>query len=370
MRRETLALALAMGISGCFEIGQAVRPAPSPTPRSSASPETPSPSPSTSESPDPSVSSTPRPLPQPFLPLVKRLGGLDRLFLYDARTQDIVEVPEARTGGPILNPFYYEVLGEGRILYNSGGVIDCPEGSGVKVPDITNFGAYVLDIPRRLRTRYSEDDYFLSSVTADGRLFVHLDVTPFPIPQRIAMILKGRFEPFDEEMIVAEMDLEPGILVDVSMAAWGNWVAAVKGPALASSCRFPPPVDGRLYLYDLSNFRLLPVSDLYGLPPVQAASLSPSGRYVVLWSGEQLLLLDRLTGALDSMPLLNQSRGGGKFLKVRFLAGSEEVFYFEFRAPAGRSRILAYHWKSQLLSALAPLNLVDDPADHYLAPPY
>jgi hypothetical protein len=364
MRHVTLALALAVGISGCFEAGQRVMPEASPGPTPGASPE-----PSPEVSPE-TPASSPLPLPRPFLPFVKRLQGLDRLFLYDAIAQEIVEIPEAVTGGPILNPFYFERHGEGRILYNSGGVIECPEGSGFVVPDLEGFGAYVLDPLRRLRYRLSEDDYFRSAATADGRLFVHLDVTEFPPPQRIALILEGEDEPFDEETILASLDQEPGLLVDLSIAPFGRWIAAVKGPVLASTCGFPPPVDGRLYLYDLASFRLFQLSELFKLPPVQAAALSPSGRYVVLLTGGQLRLLDRESGNVDPLPVLNQSRGEGTFRTVRFLAGVEEVFYLELRAPGGRSRIMAYDWRLQVVNLLPMVNGLDEPADLYLAPPY
>jgi len=360
MRRGTLALALAVGISGCFEVGQGVMPDRSPDPSPSPSPE------ASPAQPTP----TPMPLPRPFLPFVKRLDGLDRLFLYDALHQEIVEIPEAFTGGPIRNPFYFEVRGEGRVLYNSGGVIECPEGSGLKVPDIEAFGAYVLDVPRRLRYRLSEDDYFLSAATADGRFFAHLDVTEFPRSQRIALVLEGEDEPYDDdEVLVAGLDLEPGLLVDVSLAAWGRWVAAVKGPVLAESCRFPPPVDGRLFLFDLLTFRLESLSAAYGLPPVQAVALSPSGRQVVMVAGQQVLRLDRVNGELDAMAVLNAHRGDGAYWNPRFLAGSEEVFYLEYRNLEGRSRILTYDWRAQLLGALLPVNLLEDRADVFLAPP-
>lgn len=362
MRRGTLALALAVGISGCFEVGQGVMPQPSADPSTA---------PTTEPSPEASPAQpTPMPLPRSFLPFVTRLDGLDRLFLYDAVHQEIVEIPEAFTGGPIRNPFYFEVRGEGRVLYNSGGVIECPEGSGIWVPDIEAFGAYVLDVPRRLRYRLSEDDYFLSAVTADGRLFAHLDVTEFSRSQRIALVLQGEDEPYDdEEVLVAGLDLESGLLVDLSLAPWGRWVAAVKGPVLAESCRFPPPVDGRLFLFDLLTFRLESLTEAYGLPPVQAVALSPSGRQVVMVAGPQVLRLDRLSGELDAMPVLNQSRGDGTLLNPRFLAGSEEVFYLEVRAPGGRTRILSYDWRAQLLGALLPVNLLDDRADVFLDPP-
>lgn len=361
MRRGSLAMALAVGISGCFEVGQGVMPDPSQEPNAKASADPASePAP-----PEP----TPRPVPRPLLPFVKRLDGLDRLFLFDALAQAVVEIPEAVTGGPILNPVYFEVNGEGRILYNSGAVTDCPDGSGQKAPDLEAFGAYVLDVTRRLRYRLSEDDYFWSTGTADGRLFAHLDVTVFPAPQRIVLVLDGKDAPFDEDVLVAELDREPGILVDVSMAAWGGSLVAVKGPVLTSTCRFPPLVEGRLYLYDLVEMRLDSLSERFGLPSAQAAALSPSGRQVIVLAGDQLLRLDRLAGTLDAMPGLNLSRGEGRFQKVRFLAGSEEVFYLEYRAPGGRTRILAYDWNAQRLSPLPMLNLVDDPADLFLAPP-
>ncbi len=352
----TLALALALGISGCFEVGQGVRPEASPLPEASPA--------------LPEATATPRPLPRPFLPVVKRLGGVDHLFLYDALAQDVVEISEALTGGPILNPFYFEVKGEGRILYNSGAAIECPEGSGNWVRDISDFGAYVLDLPRGLRYRLYEDDAFLSAVTADGRLFAHLDVTPFPPPQRVALVLEGKDEPFDEdEAIVAALGLEPGTLVDMSLASLGGWVAAVKGPELADSCAFPPPVAGRLYLYDLLNFRLYKFTDLYDLPPVTSATLSPTGRQIILLAGDQVLRVDRVSGLLDAMPTLNEQRGDGAFAKVRFLAGVEEVFYLEHRPAAGRSRILAYDWQTQRLNSLSMVNLVEEDADLYLAPP-
>ncbi len=363
MRGVTLALALAVGISGCFEAGQRAMPEASPRPSPDASPD-PTPDPS------PEAPSSPLPLPRPLLPFVKRLHGVDRLFLYDTLVQEIVEIPEAVTGGPILNPFYFERRGEGRILYNSGGVIECPEGSGFTVPDLEGFGAFVLDPIRRLRIRLSEDDFFRSAGTADGRLFVHLDVTEFPPPQRISLIVKAADEPFDEETILAELDQEPGLLVDLSIAPFGRWITAVKGPELLSTCGFPPPVDGRLYLYDLATFRLFQLSLLFDLPPVQAAALSPSGRYIALLSGGQLLLLDRESGNVDPLPVLNQSRGEGTFRTVRFLAGVEDVFYLELRAKGGRSRILAYDWRRQVLNLLPMVNGLDEPADLYLAPPY
>lgn len=351
----TLALALALGISGCFEVGQGVRPEASPLPEASPA--------------LPDATPTPRPLPRPFLPVVKRLGGVDHLYLYDAIAQDVVEIPEALTGGPILNPFYFEVKGEGRILYNSGAVIECPEGSGIRVPDIENFGAYVLDIPRRLRYRLSEDDFFLSTGTLDGRLFAHLHATLFPLPQRISVILEGKDEPFDELVELASLGLEPGTLADISLASLGGWIAAVKGPELADSCAFPPPVAGRLYLYDLLNYRLYKLSDLYDLPPVTSATLSPTGRQIILLAGDQVLRVDRVSGLLDAMPFLNALRGDGAFAKVRFLAGVEEVFYLEHRPAAGRSRILAYDWQAQRLNPLPMVNLVEEDADLYLAPP-
>jgi hypothetical protein len=301
---------------------------------------------------------------------VERLAGVDRLFLYEALTSDVVEIPEAITGGPILNPFYFEVKGEGRVLYNSGAVIECPEGSGIRVPDIESFGAYVLDIPRRLRYRLSEEDFFFSAGTFDGKLFAHLDVTVFPPPQRISLILEGADEPFDETAILAALDLEPGILVDLSLASLGGWLAAVKGPELDDSCGFPPPVPGRLYLYDLVTYRLFNVSELFSLPPIQEAALSPTGRQVVMLAEDQVLRLDRITGSVDEMPVLNAHRQGGSFRSVRFLAGVEEVFYLEYRPLHGRSRILAYDWATQILKPLPVVNAVDASADVYLAPPY
>lgn len=357
MRRATLALALAAGLGACFEAGQVV-------PQPSASPE-----PKASPAPMPSPSSSPVPLPLPFLPFVERVAGGDRLFLYDAAAQEVLEIPEAWTGGPILNPFYFEYRGGGRVLYNSGGVIGCPEDDGL-VPDISDFGAYVIDLPSRLRYRLSEDDYFFSAATADGRLFAHLDVTVFPDPQRIALILQGEDEPFDEEAIVAELGLEPGLLVDLSLAAWGRWVAAVKGKVLEESCVFPPRVAGELYLYDLIGFRLFRLHELFDLPLLQEATLSPSGRQVILRADDRLLRLDRLTGNLDTLSALNQARGDGSFREVRFLAGSEEVFYLEMRPPGGRSQIWAYDWPAQRVNPLPLLNRVDMPADRYLAPPY
>ena len=363
MRRLTLALALAVGISGCFEVGQRVMPEASPSPRSEPSPE-----PTSEPSPEPSAS--PIPLPLPRLPFVKRLAGEDRLYLFDPLSQDVIALSDATTGGPILNPFYFERRGEPRILFNSGGVIDCPEGSGIAVPDITNFGAYVYDPIRRLRIRLSDDDYFLSVATADGSLTAHLDVTVFPPPRRIILVLKGSDEPFDEEAIVAPLDQEPGVLVDLSLAAMGRWLTAVKGPKLDETCRFPPPVAGTLYLYDLLTFRLVKLSALYDLPPVQAATLSPTGQQIILLAGDQLLRLDRVTGQLDPMAVLNQARGDGRFARVRFLAGDEHVFYLEHRPYGKPSRILAYDWNLQLLSPLPLVNGVDDPTEIYLAPPY
>jgi hypothetical protein len=355
MRRRLLALALAVGISGCFEVGQGVMPEASPQPEISPA--------------LPEATPTPRPLPRPLLPFVKRLAGVDRLFLYEALAPDVIEIPEAITGGPILNPFYFEVKGEGRVLYNSGAVIECPEGSGIWVPDIEEFGAYVLDLPRRLRYRLSEDDYFFSAGTVDGRLFAHLDVTVFPPPQRIVLVLEGEDEPFDEEVILAALALEPGTLVDLSIASLGGWIAAVKGPELDDSCGFPPPVAGSLYLYDLVNYRLFKLSELYDLPPIASATLSPTGRQIILHAGDQLLRLDRVSGLLDAMPFLNAQRGDGAFAKVRFLAGVEEVFYLEHRPAGGRSRILAYDWQAQRLNPLPMVNLVEAAADLYLAPP-
>ena len=362
MRRLTLALALAVGISGCFEVGQGVMPEASPRPRPEQSPE------STSSEPSPEPSPSAVPLPLPRLPIVKRLGGEDRLFLFDPATQDVIELSDATTGGPILNPFYYERRGEPRILFNSGGVVDCPDVGDV--PDVTEFGAYIYDPVRRLRYRLSEDDYFLSAATFDGSLFAHLDVTVFPHPRRIVLVLEGTVDPFDEEVIVAPLDQEPGLLVDISLAATGRWITAVKGPKLDTSCVFPPPVDGTLYLYDLFTFRLYQLSALYNLPPVQAATLSPSGRQIILLAGNQLLRLDRTTGELDAMPILNQARGDGRFVRVRFLAGVEQVFYLEHWPHGGKRRILAYDWAMQLLNPLPMVNGIDDPADVYLAPPH
>jgi hypothetical protein len=310
------------------------------------------------------------PLPLPLLPFVKRLQGVDRLFLYNAVAQEVVEIPEAATGGPILNPFYFERRGEGRVLYNSGGArIECPAGSGVTVPAVTSFGAYVFDLARRLSFRHSEDDFFHSVTSADGRIFAHLDATSFPEPQEIQLILTGP-EPFDVEAVVASIGLEPGILVDLSMAALGRWIAAVKGERLVPSCLFPPPVDGQLYLYDLEEFILTSLTGPFGLPPLRSAALSPSGRQVIMLAGEQLLRLDRVAGTLDRMPVLNEHRAGGAFREVRFIASIEEVFYLEYRPPGGRSRILAYDWQTQRLNLLPMVNLVGEQADLHLSPPY
>lgn len=362
MRHVSLAVALAVGISGCFEIGQGVLPEASPKPEPEASPGA-----KPEDSPSPSAEPPP---PLPLLPFVKRLNGADRLFLYDAAAQVVVEIPEAATGGPILNPFYFEVRREGRILYNSGGLTrECPPGSGERIWDITSFGAYVLDLPRRLRLRLSTDDFFFSVATADGRLFAHLDANDLPPPQEVELVLEGE-APFDDESIVAELGLEPGLLVDVAMAAGGGWIVAVKGAPLASGCAFPPPVAGRLYLYDLNAYRLVSLSEAFGLPPIQSAAISPSGRYVAMSSGDRLLLLDRLSGAVDLMPVLNQARGGGRFGKVRFLAGGEDVFYLELLPPGSPCRIYSYDWRAQRLNPLSLLNALEEPADLYLAPPY
>lgn len=372
MRRVMLALALALGFSGCFESGLGLSPAVTPTPRASASL---GPAPEESASPEPETSpgapgSSPAPLPAAFLPFVKRIQGVDRLFLFDPFAPEVIEIPEAFTGGPILNPFYFERNGEGRILYNSGGLtIECPEGSGILVPDILNFGAYVLDLWRRLRFRLSSDDFFFSAVTADGLLFAHLDANDFPPPQEIELVLSGP-EPFDIEAIVARLGLEPGVLVHVSLASLGGLVSAVKGPRLSHDCRFPPRVDGRLYLYDLKEFRLFRLSELFNLPPIQEAALSPTGRQVVMLAEDKVLRLDRITGIIDEMAVLNEHRQGGSFRSVRFLAGVEEVFYLEYRPLHGRSRILAYDWAAQILKPLPVVNAVDESADLYLAPPY
>lgn len=358
MRRITLALALAVGVGGCLAGAGGNLPAIDPSPEVSpveASLDASSPKPASP--------------PLPILPIVKRLHGFDRLFLYDAIAQDVVEIPEASMGGPILNPFYFEREGEGRVLYNSGGErIECPPGSGLTVPDVTTFGAYVFDLGRRLRYRQSEDDYFRSVTSAEGRIFAHLDATTFPAPHRIQLILTGPV-PFDVEAIVAALGLEPGLLVDIAMAAGGRWIAAVKGEPLAEDCRFPPPVAGRLFLYDLETFQLFRLSEAYDLPFLRAVALSPSARQVVMLAGDQVVRLDRLTGLQDPMPILNDVRGGGKFRAVRFVAGLEGVFFVEHRPAGGISRILAYDWQAQRVNLLPMINLLGEAADKHLAPP-
>lgn len=359
MRRWTLVVALSVALGGCFEIGRGVMPSPSPVP----SPVRAMPSIAPSASPPPTLA----PLPLPRLPFVRRLGGEDRLYLFDALSQEVIELSHATTGGPILNPQYFEVKGEPRILFNSGAVLECPERSGRFVPDFSEFGAYVYDPLRRLRYRFSEDDYFLSVVTADGRLFAHLDMTVFPPPRDVSLILEGEDDPFDKEVIVAELDQQPGTLVDIAMAAEGRWLAAVKGPILREGCAFPPLVNGFLYLYDLLTFRL---SGPLEVASAQSVALSPTGQQIVVLAGEWLLRLDRVTGELDAMSTLNQAKGEGRFSRVRFLPGSEHVFYFEYRPPGGRSRILAYDWQAQRLNPLTVVNQVAEDGDLYLAPPH
>lgn len=140
-------------------------------------------------------------------------------------------------------------------------------------------------------------------------------------------------------------------LLDAQISADGNWVVV--------------NIKGKLYLYDVVNpqlFQILPLDALSlagGPGNIGHVAISEDGRLiaftVVAGYSERLLILDRVTGLIDTAPYANLGNIGSVVDPISdpYFAGG--FLYFNILTPGGY-RVWRYDPETELLTALVILN--------------
>ncbi|MNY32634.1 hypothetical protein D3C86_1668610 [compost metagenome] len=139
-------------------------------------------------------------------------------------------------------------------------------------------------------------------------------------------------------------------LCDVDITADGRWIVA--------------SLNGKLYLYDVLNphlFQLLPLGGGgLGKAPgdIARVTISPDGRLIAFTvcgpKGERLLLLDRETGLIDTVPYANLGLNG-PYTAVRNAKFFGGCLYFEVCTDVG-TRVWRYNLDTSLINGMVILN--------------
>lgn len=139
-------------------------------------------------------------------------------------------------------------------------------------------------------------------------------------------------------------------LCDVDITADGRWIVA--------------SLNGKLYLYDVLNphlFQLLPLGgSALGKAPgdIARVTISPDGRLIAFTvcgpKGERLLLLDRETGLIDTVPYANLGLNG-PYTSVRNAKFFGGCLYFEVCTGVG-TRVWRYNLDTGLINGMVILN--------------
>lgn len=314
----------------------------------------------------------PQPVPVPQMPcrfvaFTAQSFCQGSLFVYDDAIKDVYILNGALAGLPFARvaPFALQSVeptffGDGKVLFEFCG------------------GIYVYDMNTETRIQLANNGLPWGShprISATGML-VYIDCYGNVVAEQLDPSLT--FAAYTREIakIAAEKDAQfgplgagalplapasflyyPGLpfyapIADVDVSADGHWIVM--------------SLNGKLELYDVTNPHLYQVLPLGGLDlgrypgNIAHVAISPTGRYLAFTvcggGGERLLVLDRKTGMIDTVPYANLGLNGsyaGVF-NPRFL-GADDCLYFEICTGRGL-RVWKYNLETEALNGLVILN--------------
>ncbi len=284
------------------------------------------------------------------------------LFLYDDRIKDVYILNGAVAGlfpagwgGNIflteLNPqlfnddkilfeflghiYYYDMLAEERVEVAFDGWC----GPGGARPSVSETGLLLYKDKLGNLVLKPIDGAFLTKSRVLTKIAAEIEV--------------NNFEPFAPYLGVYNFAHFHvcSTLLDAQISADGNWVVV--------------NIKGKLYLYDVVNpqlFQILPLDALSlagGPGNIGHVAISEDGRLiaftVVAGYSERLLILDRVTGLIDTAPYANLGNIGSVVDPISdpYFAGG--FLYFNILTPGGY-RVWRYDPATELLTALVILN--------------
>lgn len=303
------------------------------------------------------------PCPQPPLPLASgRLVAFTArsfcsgmLFVYDDVAKDVYVLNGALAGLPFaaVTPFQWQAVsaqcyGDRWVVFEFAG------------------GIYAFDMIAQQRILLAADGLCWGArprISETG-LLVYLDLRGNVVLQQFGPA--GFLAPtvgVTLTALAAERDVQLGPdhyfwpdlpyfapLCDVDITPDGRWIVA--------------SLNGKLYLYDVLNphlFQLLPLGGGgLGKAPgnIARVTVSPDGRLIAFTvcgpKGERLLLLDRETGLIDTVPYANLGLNG-PYTAVRNAKFFDGGLFFEVCTEVG-SRVWRYDLTNGLVSGMVILN--------------
>lgn len=303
----------------------------------------------------PPVVPPPVPVPVPFPRFVAFTAQAfcsGSLFVYDDAIKDVYVLNGALAGLPVVGVPFVELqaieptfYGESRVLFDFAGCV------------------YYYDMLTEERVTLAFDAFPCGAhprISETG-ILVYIDVFG-----NVVMKLEGESPYLAKSRtivkIAAEREVQLGFpgfyypgypfyipVCDVDISADGAWIVV--------------SLNGKLYLYDVLNphlFQLLPLGglDLTTFPSnIGHVTISADGRFIAFTAfgpfDSRLLILDRVTGLIDTAPYANLGLGGPSSIhNPRFLGNA---LYFEICTGLG-FRVWRYDIATQLVSALVILN--------------
>jgi len=263
-----------------------------------------------------------------FIAFTAELGWEAGLFLYDDEAKEVWNLNQALAGLSVsradlerLEPYAFD---NGKVLFQVDGSI------------------YYYDLVSEERVTVAVDaetDNAQPVVTAFGEMLAYINnqgnvvlkVTDGDYFTKTRVLTK----------IAAEADFVGRDVSDIDISADGRWLVL--------------NIKGMLYMYDVKNprlYQLLPLSSLALMGvggTIGDVSISSDGRHVGFTAGGRLLVLDRQSGYIDTVPYTNME---GRIANPVFVGN---CLLFEIRTANGY-RIWKYDIETEQIRMMVVLN--------------
>jgi len=263
-----------------------------------------------------------------FIAFTADLGWQAGLFLYDDQLKEVWNLNQALAGlnlsGNDLRRLEPYAFADGKVLFQVDGQVFyydlvTEERVTVAVDADTDNGQPVV-------TAHGE---MLAYINTEGNVVLKLTDGAYFTKTRVLT------------KIAAEADFVGSDVSDIDLSGDGRWLVL--------------NIRGMLYMYDVANprlFQLLPLSSL-ALMGVGGAigdvAISQDGRHIAFTAAGRLLVLDRQSGYIDTVPYTNME---GEICNPVFVGGK---LLFEIDTPNGY-RIWKYDIATEQIRMMVVLN--------------
>ncbi len=263
-----------------------------------------------------------------FIAFTAELGWESGLFLYDDEAKEVWNLNQALAGLSVsrfdldrLEPYAFA---DGKVLFQVDGSI------------------YYYDLYTEERVTVAVDaetDNAQPVVTANGEMLAYIN----DAGNVVLKLTDGAYFTKTRVLtkIAAEADFVGRDVSDIDISADGHWLVL--------------NIKGMLYMYDVANprlYQLLPLSSL-ALMGVGGAigdvAISSDGRHVAFTAAGRLLVLDRQSGYIDTVPYTNME---GAIANPVFV---DNCLLFEIRTANGY-RIWKYDIQTEQIRMMVVLN--------------